>query len=130
MNDLYFFLMHMNPGCLAPETKRRYRRSIKVNNCDPLAASLRDHRWKDFWLCGKDPWRRVYDKDDYECWREYTIMPDFEEESDEEMQRSIDELRVEIHSPYDCTGKPFSNFIHWKRTKAGVVIIRHMSLDV
>ena len=130
MNDLYFLLMHMNPSHLAPEVKRRYRHSIKATHNDPLSSSMRDHQWRDFWLCGKDPWRRIYREDNPESWYEYTIMPDFEEESDEEMQRSIDELEVHICSPYDCTGKPFTRFVHWKRTKAGVVIVRHMSIDV
>lgn len=129
-NRMYFFILHNAKNCLKPEVKRRYRHSIKITHNDPLATSLRDHRWHDFWLCGKDPWRRISEWEDWESWYEYTIMPDFEEESDEEMQRSIDELRVEINSPYDCTGKPFTSFIHWKRTKAGVVIIRRMSLDV
>ena len=128
-NRMYFFILHNAKNCLKPEVKRRYRHSIKAKNNDPLATSLRDHKWKDFWLCGTDPWRRVY-RDDWDSWYEYVIMPDFEEESDEEMQRNIDELRVEINSPYDCTGKPFTNFIRWKRTKAGVVIVRHMSLDI
>ena len=129
-NSMYFFILHNAKNCLKPEVKRRYRHSIKAMHNDPLATSLRDHRWRDFWLCGKDPWRRISGREDWESWYEYAIMPDFEEESDEEMQRNIDELRVEINSPYDCTGKPFSSWIHWKRTKAGVVIIRRMSLDV
>ena len=129
-NRMYFFILHNAKNCLKPEVKRRYRHSIKVTHNDSLEKSLRDHKWKEFWLCGTDPWRRVYRDDNCDSWYEYTIMPDFEEESDEEMQRSIDELRVEINSPYDCTGKPFSSWIHWKRTKAGVVIIRRMSLDV
>lgn len=129
MDNLYFFLMHMNPEWVPPQAKRRYRQSVKCGQ-DPLATSIRDHTWRDFWLCGKDPWRRVFRKDNYESWYEYVIMPDFEEESDEELQRSIEELEVHICSPYDCTGKPFTRFIHWKRTKAGVVIIRHMSVDV
>lgn len=130
MDDLYFFMMRLNRNALSPEVKRRYRRSIRVRNEDPLAVSLRDHRWRDFWLCGKDPWRRAQKDDDWESWVEYTIMPDFKEESDEEIQRSIDELEVTVCSPYDCTGKPFSRFIHWNRTPCGIVIVRHMSIDV
>lgn len=129
MNDIYFMLMRMNPNAIEPHIKRKYRHSIKVAHNDPFEKSLRDHRWREFWLCGTDPWRRVY-RDDGESWYEYVIMPDFKEESDEEMQRNIDELKIEINGPYDCTGKPFSSYIHWKRTKAGVVIIRHMSLDI
>lgn len=129
-NSMYFFILRHAKNCLKPEVKRRYRHSIKVTNNDPLEKSLRDHKWKDFWFCGEDPWRRAYKEDDCESWDEYVIMPDFEEESDEEMQANIDELRVTFYSPYDCTGKPFSRYIHWKRTKAGVVIIRHMSIDV
>lgn len=130
MDDIYFLLMRMNPMALDPYLKRRYRKSIQVRNQDPLAKSLRDHRWRDFWMCGTDLWRRRYNDECGESWVEYTIMPDFKEESDEEIQRSIDELEVTISSPYDCTGKPFSRFIHWSRTPCGIVIVRHMSIDV
>lgn len=129
MDDIYFLLMRLNPKAMEPRIKRRYRASFKCRQ-DPLAISLRDHKWKDFWLCGKDPWRRVYKKDDWESWYEYVIMPDWEGEPDEVIQEAVDELEVNIYSPYDCTGKPFSSWIHWKRTKAGVVIVRHMCLDV
>lgn len=130
MNDLYFLLMHMNPCSLAPAVKRRYRHSIKATHNDPLSASMRDHQWRDFWLCDKDPWRRVWNNDDcWESWREYTIMPDCGW-SDTDIQHSVDELEVTTGSAYDCSGKPFSRFIHWKRTKAGIVIVRHMSIDI
>lgn len=127
MDDIYFLLMRLNARAMRPEIKKQYRASFKHRR-DPLAVSLRDHKWKEFW--SGDPWRRVYRKNDWESWYEFVIMPDWEDEPDESVQKAVNELEIHICSPYDCTGKPFSSWIHWKRTKAGVAIIRRMALDV
>lgn len=130
MNAVYFLMLRQFPHHVSAATKRRERASIRCEKQDPIATSLRDHKWKDFWLRGRDPWRRMWNNEDcWESWREYTIMPDCGW-SDADIQHSVDELEVTTGSAFDCSGKPFSRFIHWKRTKAGVVIIRHMSIDI
>ncbi len=129
MDELYFEMMRKIPEKVKPEIKRIYRTKYKQTG-DSLSCSIRDHRWSDLFACGQDPWRRVAHKDDWEGYYEYLIMPDAEGWEDEDIREVVKELEIHINSAYDCTGKLFTRWVSWSRTKAGIVIIRRMDLDV
>ncbi len=51
--------------------------------------------------------------------------------TDEEIEEELDYMRIRINSPYDCTGKLFTAWIHWHRNPTGIVTYaHHMRLDV
>lgn len=73
---------------------------------------------------------RVRYDDDGESWREYGFR-DFGDATDEEIQAYFNRMQVVILSPYDCTGKPFTNWIDYHRNPCGLVSFVHrLSLDV
>ena len=51
-------------------------------------------------------------------------------ETDEELTEYCDSMRIEIHSPFDCTGKRFTASITWKRTPFGIRFIHTTTLDI
>lgn len=72
----------------------------------------------------------VVDRGDQESWYHIGIM-DPESDTDAEIQEYFDGMVVEIHSAYDCTGRPFTRYIHWHRNPNGMVSYVHaMTLDV
>ena len=63
----------------------------------------------------------------------YELEEDQKSLSDQELQKLVyDEYAIpEWHSPYDCTGKPFTEFISVHRTPCGLIsIIHHVGYDV
>jgi len=51
--------------------------------------------------------------------------------SDEEIQEYVDEMEIHIYSPYDCTGKVFTQWITWHRNPCGwISVIHKKGLDV
>ena len=63
----------------------------------------------------------------------YELDEDQKSLSDQELQKLVyDEYAIpEWHSPYDCTGKPFTEFISVHRNPCGLIsIIHHVGYDV
>ena len=80
----------------------------------------------------QDDWHRCYDqsKCGEEDYIEYGIF-EADGMTDEEIQEHVDDMRLEIHSPYDCTGKDFTVWIKWHRNPSGLVsVIHYIGLDV
>lgn len=80
--------------------------------------------------------RRICDRNDYDSYYEYGIY-----ELDEEQEQMTDaELGKEIYEcfripfqyeAWDCTGKPFTEYINWHRNPCGYVSIVHcIGIDV
>lgn len=68
-----------------------------------------------------------------EGFTEYGFLPDkLSVYSDEEIQEWIDNnMWEEIRSPYDCTGKRFSYWIHFHRNPCGrISYVHRMGVDV
>ena len=56
---------------------------------------------------------------------------DFTGWTEEEIQEYLDGFRYEIHSPYDCTGKPFTKYIHGHVNPDGrLSICHHVGADI
>ena len=70
-----------------------------------------------------------YPKDDYESWTEYGIMED-KGYSYETLKEFFDDQYVDVRCDYSPTGKPFTRYIHWKRTPVGIAYAIHWGLDV
>ena len=129
MNDVYFFMIKTFPKYISPEYKRKNRsecRKIK----DPLSRSIRDCHWRDLFDVSEHPWRCVSRKNEWDRYYEYVIVTDTEGWDDKFIDEAVKDLEVHFYSDYDCTGKVFTSWVHWSRTKVGVVIIRCMSVDV
>lgn len=63
----------------------------------------------------------------------YELEEDQRSLSDQELQKLVyDEYAIpEWHSPYDCTGRPFTEFISVHRNPRGLIsIIHHVGYDV
>lgn len=63
----------------------------------------------------------------------YELDEDQKSLSDQELQELVyDEFAIpEWHSPYDCTGRPFTEFISVHRNPCGLVsIVHHIGYDV
>ena len=63
----------------------------------------------------------------------YELEEDQKSLSDQELEKLVyDEIAIpEWYSPYDCTGKPFTEFISVHRNPCGLIsIIHHVGYDV
>lgn len=126
-----------------PELRRLYDELAfvksfgKEHNID-VAELVRDIRSRIHKLCNTrdnlsipvtEGWRCHYY--DWDGGTEYSILPDNgeSEEAFEEWAKEQFELPP-ICSPYDCTGKAFTLYIHVKRTPAGFVVVHHWRIDV
>lgn len=77
----------------------------------------------------QDDWHVLYDEDG-EGWKEYGFF-EAEDMTDEEINEYVEAMRVEIHSPYDCTGKAFTMWIDWHRNPCGwISVVHRLCLDV
>ena len=106
------------------KTIRRSRARIKQlykRHPDPLRPLMTNWREHD--------WHVRYDEENWDSWTEYALFPD-NGETEEELREIERDLTVTIHSAYDCTGKPFTNWVDAKRCPAGIIVIRSWSLDV
>lgn len=104
-------------GMEIPDKIKRQIRAGYAAQTDKLAKSI------------QEDWRTVYANEYGESWYEYCIFQD-DGETDEEIQDYVDSLVLHNYSQYDCTGKPFTRWTHWKRVPAGIVIIHALGLDV
>lgn len=131
---LYYSLMRAFPEKENQQTvamvnmKRQLRKAQKENN-DPLRWPLRNHFFSELAVClpPSAVWRVHYT--DWDSWKKYAIFAD-NGYSDEDIEEILKDEWVEIHSPYDCTGKPFTHYVHWKRCPAGIAVVVCMGLDV
>ena len=127
-NRLYFFMLHHYPAMVTTDWKRRVRRSMKSIR-DPLARSLRDHTLFEAY---NDPtaWRSGRrSPDDNESITDYVIVWG-DGLTDEDMADVERELRLDICSPYDCTGRLFTAYFTWKRLPCGMAMIHRKCLDI
>ena len=104
-------------GCEIPKTIKRRMRREWARSTDKLEESIQEN------------WRRLYPREDGEYWYDYCIFEDGGE-SDEKIQQYVDSLQVHNYTPYDCSGKPVTRWLHWKRVAAGIVIIHELALDI
>ena len=77
----------------------------------------------------RNAWKVVYRDEMGETGYYYGIFDD-DGETDEEIEEYCDSLVMRINSPYDCTGKLFTQYITWKRTSMGIRIIHAWGRDV
>lgn len=73
---------------------------------------------------------RVYcGPDDYESYREYGFLG--VDMTDEEINEAVNEMWIHIYSQYDCTGKPFTQWIDTHANPSGFVSFVHsIGIDV
>ena len=129
---LYYSLMRSLPEKRNQQTqamvmmKRQLRKALKEGS-DPLRFSLRQHYFSELNRCGVSPWRTHYT--DWDSWKNYAVFADHGF-TDAEIESILEDEWIEIHSAYDCTGKPFTHYVHWQRTPAGIAVVVCMGLDV
>lgn len=131
---LYYSLMRSFPEKRNQQTqamvmmKRQLRKALKEKH-DPLRFSLRQHYFSELAIClpGTEPWRGHYT--DWDSWKLYAIFHD-DGFTDAEIDSIIQDQIITIHSAFDCTGKTFTQYIHWKRTPVGIAVVHALGLDV
>ena len=117
IRDYYELKRELNAiGKDIPANVKREMRGKFACQTDRLAISIQEE------------WRTLYSTDG-ESWTEYVIFEDCGE-SDDEIREYVASLERHIYSPYDCTGTPFTRWIHWRRVPAGIVVIHALSLDI
>lgn len=97
--------------------KRLYRDTLRdAQGKDPLEKSLLSGVVRERW------------DENGETLTEYRIYKgDF---SPHEISELVDSEWESIHSPYDCTGRLFTENIHARQTPVGLVFIHRMGVDV
>ena len=104
---------------LTKRTKRLIKRLCKrdcLASSDPLLRSLGERK-------------RIRWDENGEGWREYGIEH-MEDWSDEAVSGYFNSCQVVIRSDYDCTGRPFTQWIDWHRNPDGSVSYVHkLALD-
>ena len=80
----------------------------------------------------KDCSRCMYKNDDYDAdVYEYGFLSRRTDLTDEEIEELVEDMRMVINSPYDCTGQRFTRYISTHRNPNGLVSFVHaMGLDV
>ena len=97
---------------------RRLNGGFAADHCDRLAEGLSQRE------------RRRYDQGG-ESWRDYGFVRLGNGLTDDEIADLFRSMEVRIDSPYDCTGKAFTNRIDWHRNPNGSVSYVHrMSIDI
>ena len=85
---------------------------------DPLQYSLRTE-W------------RTHGSPDGESLVEYRILPRMTWMSDRGIDRFLEEnIARRWTSPYDCTGRLFTESMHWARMPIGLVVVHTMGRDL
>ena len=122
--DARFFLLCMNDKDLIAKNpagvariKKKYRETLaRVQKEDYLKNSITNG-------CP-----RFCLSEDGESITEYRIRKGFY--TPHEIQELVDQSWTAINSPYDCTGKLFTVYIHARQTPVGLVWIHRKGLDV
>ena len=109
---------------------KRFVRGVLREGGDPLFRSLRDHFFSEI-FDDHDPyaWRGYAPDGCWDSWTRYTIVYDGGL-TDAEIDGRVEALRMETHSAFDCSGRPFTISLRWKRIPCGIAIIHHIGLDV
>ena len=100
------------------EIPRKMKQDIRLHymvQTDKLAKSIRE------------TWRRIWTGN--ESWCDYRILED-SSLTDDQLDEFAESIKVHNYSAYDCTGRPFTCWVHWKRVPAGIVFIHAMAIDV
>ena len=114
--DLVKSANYKNSQAIA-KTKRLYRKELKkAQGEDPLRFSI---------LSGA---ARIRAESWDEGLTEYRILRG--EWTPEEIREKVDNEWISINSPYDCTGRFFTECIHTSITPAGLVWIHRIGVDV
>lgn len=122
--DARFYLLCMNDKELIAKNpagieriKKKYRETLsRVQKEDCLKNSIVNG-------CS-----RFYFHEDGEGFTEYRILNGFY--TPHEIQELVDKSWTTISSPYDCTGRLFTAYIHARQTPVGLVWIHRKRLDV
>lgn len=78
----------------------------------------------------QDDWHYICTDRYGESWAEIGFF-EAEGMTDEEIQEYVDGMRIEIYSPYDCTGKEFTQLLLWHRNPCGwISVVHYKSIDV
>lgn len=74
---------------------------------------------------------RVMTEDGEEGWTEYGFYALDSSMTNDEISEWFEEnVVVRIWSDYDCTGKPFTAWLHWHRNPCGLVsFVHYLSID-
>lgn len=126
-SDHAVFRLLIDNGASEKEVRKMFKKILaervrKESSIDPYQISLKENSRKFVKL--------------YDGYIEYGFRKLYDEErsmSDQELEKLVyDEYAIpEWHSPYDCTGKPFTEFISVHRNPCGLIsIIHHVGYDV
>ena len=126
-SDHAVFRLLIDNGASEKEVRKMFKKILaervrKESSIDPYQISLKENFRKFVKL--------------YDGYIEYGFRKLYDEErsmSDQELEKLVyDEYAIpEWHSPYDCTGKPFTEFISVHRNPCGLIsIIHHVGYDV
>ena len=126
-SDHAVFRLLIDNGASEKEVRKMFKKILaervrKESSIDPYQISLKENSRKFVKL--------------YDGYIEYGFRKLYDEErsmSDQELEKLVyDEIAIpEWHSPYDCTGRPFTEFISVHRNPSGLVsIVHHIGYDV
>lgn len=126
-SDHAVFRLLIDNGTPEKEVRKMFKKILaervrKESSIDPYQISLMENSRKFVKL--------------YDGYIEYGFRKLYDEErsmSDQELEKLVyDEIAIpEWHSPYDCTGRPFTEFISVHRNPCGLVsIVHHIGYDV
>jgi hypothetical protein len=116
-DDIRFCYELRAHGFEIPAKMKQSIRARYMVQADKLAKSIREN------------WRRICTDESGENWCDYRIIAD-NGQTDEELDEYAEVLKIHNYSAYDCTGRPFTRWVHWKRIAAGIAFIHAMALDV
>lgn len=75
--------------------------------------------------------RYYYDREDYDSSFCEFWLEDLQGWTDEDIKEYVEDMWERINSPYDCTGKRFTIYIHWHRNPCGLVsFVHYMGIDL
>ena len=126
-SDHAVFRLLIDNGASEKEVRKMFKKILaervrKESFIDPYQISLKENSRK---------FVKLYDG--YIEYGIYELEEDQKSLSDQELEKLVyDEIAIpEWHSPYDCTGKPFTEFISVHRNPCGLIsIIHHVGYDV
>lgn len=129
LRDAYRMLSFVRPQLNTRERQEAYGDFIRQTRGD-IRRMERDDRLHSLRASWRNPEWKIYYSDDSEYWSEAVILPDDGVTDDETVNEFVRDIEVTINSSYDCTGKPYTCWVHWSRQPAGIVIVHRLGLDV
>ena len=108
--------------------KKKYRKILKkeyklehsrdIARCDRIEDSLTDEPRIH---CGENDW---------ESYTEYGFL-NGTDYTDDEVREILDDMRLRVTSPYDCSGQRFTMWMTWHRNPSGLISYTHrIGIDV